>query len=129
MATTVVFSDIDFSFVKHPITNDIGRKINDESIKQSMKNLVLTAYYERHFNSKLGSPIRKLLFEPVTPMLATVLKKAIEQVLTNFEPRIDLKKVTVDLLSNDSAVNVNVYYSILGMQALQTFNLILRRTR
>jgi phage baseplate assembly protein W len=129
MATTIVFSDIDLSFVKHPITNDIGRKINDEAIKQSMKNLILTTYHERHFNSKLGSPVRALLFEPVTPMLATVLKKSIEQVLNNFEPRIDLQNVTVDLISDDSNVNVNIYYKILGMQALQTFNIILGRTR
>ena len=129
MATTIVFSDIDLSFVKHPITNDIGRKINDEAIKQSMKNLILTAYHERHFNSKLGSPVRALLFEPVTPMLATVLKKSIEQVISNFEPRVDLKNVTIDLLTEDNSVNVNVYYTILGMQALQTFNIILERTR
>ena len=129
MATTIVFSDIDLSFVKHPITNDIGRKINDEAIKQSMKNLILTAYHERHFNSKLGSPVRALLFEPVTPMLATVLKKSIEQVISNFEPRVDLKNVTIDLLTEDNSVNVNVYYTILGMQALQTFNIILGRTR
>jgi phage baseplate assembly protein W len=129
MATITIFSDIDLRFEKHPVTGDVARKINDEAIKTSMRNLILTKFYERPFNSALGSPISNLLFEPFTPMLGSVIKKSIEQVLTNYEPRIDLESVTVEVKPDDSEVNISVYYRILGSQALKTFSLILERTR
>jgi predicted component of type VI protein secretion system len=62
-------------------------------------------------------------------MLGSVIKKSIEQVLTNYEPRIDLESVTVEVKPDDSEVNISVYYRILGSQALKTFSLILERTR
>lgn len=128
MATTVIFSDIDLRFEKHPVTGDIARKINDEAIKISMKNLILTRFYERP-DSRIGSSVTSLLFEPYTPMLSSVIKKTIEQVLTNYEPRIDLESVVVDTKPDDSSVDITIYYRILGSQALQNFTLILERTR
>lgn len=129
MATVPVFSDIDLRFERHPVTGDIARKINDEAIKTSMKNLILTQFYERPFNSSLGSAVRSILFEPVTPMLGPTIKKTIEQVITNFEPRIDLESVDVTVLADEYRVDIKVYYRILGSQALKTFEIILERTR
>ena len=124
-----VFADIDFNFTRNPISNDITRKTDVEAIKQSMKNLILTMFFERPFRSNLGSPINNLLFEPASPMLGMMLKKAIEQVITNFEPRVDLQEVVVTVLADDNLMNVEVHYTVLGTQALQTFNMILERTR
>lgn len=124
-----VFSDIDFGFKRNPLTGDIARKTDDNSIKQSLKNLILTEFYERPFNSTLGSPIRNILFEPVTPLLGVLIKKAIEQVVNNFEPRVELDSVNVALVNDDNSVNITLYYRILGTQALQAFNIILERTR
>lgn len=124
-----VFADIDLRFEKHPVTGDISRKINDEAIRISMKNLILTRFYERPFNSSLGSSVKNILFEPVTPMLGPTIKKSIEQVITNFEPRIDLESVDVSVIADNNAVDVKIYYRILGSQALKTFAIILERTR
>ena len=129
MATSVVFSDIDLRFQRHPVTGDVARKINDEAIKTSMRNLILTKFYERPFNSSLGSSVTSLLFEPITPMLAPTIKKTIEQVITNYEPRIDLESVDVTVLEDEYSVDIKVYYRILGSQALKTFEIILERTR
>lgn len=124
-----IFSDLDFNFTKNPISKDISRKIDVEAIKQSMKNLIRTMYYERPFNSKIGSPVNNLLFEPASPMVGIMLKKAIEQTITNFEPRVDLEQVVVTMLPDEYTVNIEIHYTILGTQSLQTFNVILERTR
>lgn len=129
MATEPIFSDIDFNMGLNPLTGDVSRKTNDQAVKQSLKNLILTSYYERPFRSNIGSPIKSILFEPITPLLGVMLKKAIEQTVTNFEPRIELQKVDVKLLNDNQQVEVSIYYYILGTQALQSFNLILERTR
>lgn len=127
--TPIVFSDIDLRFEKNPITGDVARKNNDEAIKTSLRNLIMTSFYERPFNSSLGSPIRSMLFEPITPMLGVVVKKSIEQVVLNFEPRVDLTEVVVTAQPDQNALQVTIHYTILGTQAIQTFSMILERTR
>lgn len=129
MATEPVFSDLDLRFERNPITNDIGRRTDNEAIKMAMKNILLTKFFERPFNSALGSGVQNMLFEPLNPLSASMLKKMVEQALTNFEPRIDLQSVTVQMQEEENAMMVTIYYTILGLQSLQTFNIILERTR
>lgn len=129
MATDILFSDIDLNFTKHPLSGDVSMKTNDQAIKQSMKNILLTMYYERPFRSDIGSPIRKLLFEPLTPMLQVVLKRQIEQVLQSFEPRITIHSINVFLDPENNSVEITIYYIILNTSALQSFDIILERTR
>ena len=129
MATEPVFSDLDLRFERNPITNDIGRRTDNEAIKMAMKNILLTKFFERPFNSALGSGVQNMLFEPLNPLSASMLKKMVEQALTNFEPRIDLQSVTVQMQEEENSMMVTIYYTILGLQSLQTFNIILERTR
>ena len=130
MAKTIpVFSDIDFRFEKNPLTGDVARKIDNEAVKTSMKNLILTSFFERPFDSSKGSSVRNALFEPITPLLGAVIKKSVEQVIINFEPRVDLQLVKVTMLDDENAVDIEIHYTILGTQALQVFNMILERTR
>jgi phage baseplate assembly protein W len=124
-----VFADIDLNFTRNPITGDIYRKVDNDAIKISIKNLIKTMYYERPFNSKLGSSVNNLLFEQASPIVGMMLKKAIEQVITNYEPRVDLEQVVVTMSADENSLDVEIHYTILGTQALQTFNVILERTR
>ena len=129
MATDIIFSDIDLNFLPNPLSKDVSRKINDESIKQSMKILLMTMFYERPFHSNIGSPINTLLFEPISPMLNVILQKHVEQVLANFEPRIDVDAVQIALREELNSVDIKIYYRVLNTSALQVFDIILERTR
>lgn len=129
MATQSIFSDLDFNFTQHPVTDDVTRKTNVASVNQSLRNLLLTKNYERPFNSDLGSPINALLFEPFSPMLRIMLRKAIEQVIENYEPRVQLDDVKVNLLEDSNNVEINIFYHIVNTTSLQQFDLILKRTR
>ena len=60
---TKIYSDIDLRFTANPISGDVAKKYDVNAVKQSLRNLVLTQYYERPFQPNLGSPIYKLLFE------------------------------------------------------------------
>ena len=126
---TRTFSDLDFNFTAHPVTGDIVRKFDEESIKQSVKNLVMTQNYERPFHSEIGSQIRGLLFEPATPMLNILLKRAITDTIINFEPRVNLLDVAVKLLPDSNDVYVSIEFSIVNTIRPITVNLALKRTR
>jgi phage baseplate assembly protein W len=126
---TRTFSDFDFNFTKHPSTMDVTMKYDEEAIKASVRNLVLTQNYERPFHSEIGSQIRGLLFEPATPMLNVMLKRAITDTITNFEPRVKLEEVQVTISPDDHYVNVSIYFRIINTTRPVQVDLILTRTR
>ena len=60
-----------------------------------MRNLVQYGYYEKPFHPEIGSGVRDLLFENMTPLTAQVLSQKIQDVINNFEPRAQLAGVEV----------------------------------
>lgn len=124
-----IFTDIDFGFARHPISNDITRKSDVEAIKISLKNLIRTSFYERLFNSSIGSSVYRLLFEPMSPIVSVMMKRAIEQTITNFEPRVELQNVIVTTQYDNNSFAVDIEYTILGTQSMQSFSMILERSR
>ena len=89
------YSDIGLGFIAHPITGNVPRKVDVEAIKQSVKSLVLTDFYERPFKPNIGCSIRYLLFELFTPATKQMMENAIGEVIKNYEPRVTLQTVNV----------------------------------
>ena len=126
---TRTFSDLDLNFAPHPATKDVTRKFDEEAIKQSVKNLVMTQNYERPFHSEIGSQLRVLLFEPATPMLNLLLKRAITDTIINFEPRVKLSDVLVSVSPDNNEVYVRIEFTIINTIRPITVDLVLKRTR
>lgn len=126
---TRTFSDLDLNFTKHPVTKDVVRKFDEEAIKASVKNLILTQNYERPFHSDIGSQIRGLLFEPATPMLNILLKRVITDTITNYEPRVNLNEVGITFSPDDHEIYVRIYFTIINTTKPIQVDLILTRTR
>ena len=95
---SVVYKDFDLNMRCNPISGKLFIKKNDESLKQALKNLILTNLYERPFRSNFGSSIREALFENYTVSTESQLKDKIETAIANYEPRIDLLDI---ILSGD----------------------------
>ena len=81
------YRDLDLFFSRKNGTNDIEKITDIEAVKRSVRNLVLTNFYEKPFHPEIGSGIRDMLFENMTPITAVVLARKVEDVIENFEPR------------------------------------------
>lgn len=108
---------------------DLVKRFDENAIKASVKNLILTTNYERKFHPEIGSQVRGLLFEPATPMLGAVLERTIRQTIDNFEPRVSLDKVDCKVNPDNNSIDVSIYFTILNTQTPQFLNLVLERTR
>lgn len=126
---TRTFSDLDLNFTAHPVTGDVTKKLNIEAIKQSVRNLILTKNFERPFHSEIGSQVRAVLFEPASPTTTVILKKSIEDVINNFEPRVVLDDVQVSGNIDDNAYYIKIYFRIINTETPIDVDLILKRTR
>ena len=127
--STRLFSDIDLNFTAHPVTKDITRRFDENAIKASLRNLLLTRNFERPFHSEIGSPIRALMFELPGPMFDVMLQRAIIDVINNFEPRIEIIDVLVNDASDLNAVYVTLEFKIVNTERPITLDLALERTR
>jgi len=126
---TRTFSDLDLNFTKNPVTLDVTRRYDEDAVKNALKNLILTGNYERPFHSEIGSPIRKLLLEPASPMLGAMLKRTIQDVITSFEPRVNIIDIICVVASDDQTIDVTIEFTILNTTAPITLDLTLQRTR
>ena len=87
------YTDLDLFFSKKATSKDISKVTDIQAVKRSIRNLVLTNHYEKPFHPEIGSGVRDMLFEPMTPLTAHILTRKIEDVIENFEPRARLISV------------------------------------
>lgn len=122
------YRDLDLSFARHPVTGDVATKTGDQAVIRSVKNLVLTSFYERPFHPELGSSVKQLLFELMTPLTAQYIKRAIQDVITNHEPRVTLSDIVVQT-SDRNGFAVRIDFFIVASAEPTSVNLFLERTR
>ena len=123
------FRDIDLDFERNAVTNDVNVVEDVIAIKRSVRNLIQTNFYERPFLPELGCGIRELLFEPFTPMTKVFLQRKIEEVLINYEPRIQLQNVAVDDDQDRNRLVVDIYLYVVGVPGPQVVQTFLQRVR
>ena len=111
------FKDINLSFKRHPVTNDVITINDEDAIKRSVKNIVFTTLGEKPFMPQFGSVISESLFELSTNLNEVRITDEIKTSLMNYEPRIDNLDITVSLYPDANEMNVTVQYDIVGMTA------------
>lgn len=122
------YSDLDLDFTIHPVTHDISKKIGNEAIKRSIRNLVLTNFYDRPFRSYIGSNVPKMLFENINATTARLISQNIENVIKNFEPRASLLKVDVSV-TDSNELQIDIQFTTLNSLKPLTTTLFLERVR
>ena len=125
----VKYKDLDLDFGRNTVTNDVNKLTNVEAVKRSVRNLINTSHYDRPFHPEIGSSIRAMLFEPVTPLTALNLQRKVEEVLVNFEPRIRLVQVTASPDIDRNAYSLNIYFYVVGTTELVQVETFLERLR
>jgi phage baseplate assembly protein W len=124
-----IFSDLGLSFTPHPITGKLALKKNRDAVKQSVKSLILTDFYERPFKPEVGCNIRKQLFELFTPITQQNREGAVRDVIKNYEPRAQLIDVLVEELPEKNALTVSVAFFVKNDPEPVVLDVILERVR
>jgi phage baseplate assembly protein W len=130
MATlSKIYSDIDFTFTKKPVTGDVALSFDDQAVIRSIRNLLSTNHFERPFNPDLGSNLNAILFEMVSPLSAASLEQEIATMIDNYEPRAQVNEIVVTPLPDQNAYNVNLSFYIENATLPTTVTLLLERNR
>ena len=109
------FKDINLSFKRHPVTNDVLTVSDEDAIKRSVKNIIFTILGEKPFEPDFGSVMNQSLFDLNTNLSEIKVSDEIKASLDNYEPRIDNVNVSVSILADSNEMNCTVQYDIVGL--------------
>mgnify|MGYP005998867681 FL=1 len=106
-----IYKDLNLDFQQNTATKDIQKMLDVESVKRSVRNLINLNHYEKPFHPEIGSNLRALLFENITPQISHFIGKQIELLIRNYEPRCRLVQVAnmPNLDRNGYSVSISFY--------------------
>ena len=111
------FKDINLSFKRHPVTNDVIAIRDEDAIKRSVRNIIFTILGEKPFEPQFGSVINEALFDLNTVYDEILVQDEIKSSILRFEPRITNLRVTTSLYPDSNELNCTVQYDIVGLPA------------
>lgn len=129
MATSKRFTDIDLLFNPHPTTGDLMVKRDEQAIKNSIKNLIMTMHYERKFHSDIGSSVNNMMFDLPSYSTVIMVKKEIENTIGNYEPRANILDIEVGFSPDNNLMGITIVFAVVNTSTPITMQFTLNRTR
>ena len=124
-----IYSDLNLSFTKNPVTKDVSKLHDIVAIKRSVKNIILTNKYERPFNPDFGCNLRGYLFENITDPLMIAIKDRVTLAIEEYEPRVSVEDVVVSEDGTNNGINIMVSFVVQGVEEPVTVSTFLQRVR
>ena len=124
------YSDLDLFFTKKIVGSDVNKVTDIQAVKRSLRNLINLNEFEKPFHPEISGGIRDMLFEPMSPIVAAVLARKIEDVIKNFEPRCRLVSVRALPDFDRNIYNVSIeFYVVNAPTELVDLSVMLERLR
>ena len=126
---TKSFTDLNLLFTASPSTGDITKKVDEEAVKSSLRNLISTKNYERPFHPEIGCQLFALLFENLTSVTTQVIRKTVIDVINKFEPRVLVLDVKLSETGDQNNLDVSIIFKIINTERPVTLNTSIQRVR
>ena len=125
-----LYSDFLNSFAATPFGNQLGRAINEQSVSQSIRNIILTNLGERFFAPYFGASVYNSLFELDTVINTSSLELNIQNALKNSEPRANIIEINVNIdYQNQNDILINIVYNLINNINPINLSVVLKRVR
>ena len=123
------YNDLSFDFTANPQTGDVATVKDAVSVKRGIKNVLLTAPFERLFQPEFGSGIKNILFEPMTPLTEQRLSDACRDAIDAWEKRASVIDITVIPEEDYNRYRVAIKFSINNSLITEQVDVFLNRER
>ena len=123
------FSDLNLLFSTNPVTRDVTKTLDEEAIKASVRNLVLTKNYERPFHPEIGCQAYGLLFDNFTSATVKIMERTIADVIEKFEPRVRLVEVKINDQSDSNTIRADIFFRIVNTERPVQLSTTITRVR
>ena len=124
-----IYKDLNLGFQQNTATKDIQKLTDVEAVKRSVRNLINTNHYEKPFHPEIGSNLRAMLFENITPQITHVISKQIELLIKNYEPRCRLVQVNTQPMFDRNGYACQISFYVVNYPEPVTVETFLERLR
>lgn len=125
-----IYSDFDVQFNVHPITKDIIKKTNEQSVRQSLRLLLQTIFYDRKWQPEIGCNLNDLLFGQLDQFQLFTTEEELKRIITKYEPRIELNEVSCSIdESRNFLIIIKIVYRIIMLDKTDTFIYTINKIR
>ena len=124
-----IYKDLNLGFQKNTATKDIQKLTDVEAVKRSVRNLINTNHYEKPFHPEIGSNLRAMLFENITPQMNHIISKNIELLIKNYEPRCRLVQVNTQPMFDRNGYACQISFYVVNYPEPVTVESFLERLR
>lgn len=124
-----IYSDFSNAFLQNPLSGDLGLVVNENAVRSSLRNLILTNRYERLLDPYIGTDLQALLFETPDSGVTKLVQEYIKQTVQNYEPRVNLIDVKCVPYPEQNGFTATIVYSIKTFNGTQTLTIPLTRVR
>lgn len=124
-----LYSDFFKDLTQNPVSTDLARKTNEDAVKESINNLLMTDKGERPFQPNLGCDIRKMLFENITLSTTTLMEEVIRDTLRAYEPRANIVELRVSSNPDRNEVYITIVFNVINSEEDIVFTKTLTRIR
>lgn len=128
-STTRPYKDVSLTFARNVVTSDVVTVSGADAVKRSIKLLLMSRAGETPFFPEFGSRIFGLLFEPIDTITTVLLQHEIEATITAYEPRVNIRQLTVTPSSDEQGYDIDCLFNIVNQVAPVTLTLYLSRLR
>jgi len=125
---TKLYKDIDLTFANKP-SGEIFKKEDAAAVKQAVKNLMLTNYFEKPFQPRFGGNLREMLFDLADDDAEEDIEDRIKNAIGVFEPRAQALNVTAVATPERNSIRVTVEFRVINTQETVTVTTVLARLR
>ena len=124
-----IYKDLNLGFQQNTATKDIQKLTDVEAVKRSVRNLISTNHYEKPFHPEIGSNLRAMLFENITPQMNHIISKNVELLIRNYEPRCRLVQVNTQPMFDRNAYACQISFYVVNYPEPVTVESFLERLR
>ena len=121
--------DLDLSLKIHPIRKDLIPLKDDAAVKNAVRNLIITNFYERPFGDDKGANLRGLLFEPAGVLTNIQLRDNIRFCIEKYEPRVNVNSIDITDVVDENRYIIKVIFTIKEFSTKDSVEMVLRRLR
>ena len=125
---TRLYKDIDLTFA-NKTSGEIFKKEDAAAVKQAVKNLMLTNYFEKPFQPLFGGNLRDMLFDLADDDAEEDIEERIKNAIGVFEPRAQALNVTATATPDRNSIRVTVEFRVINTQETVTVTTVLARLR
>ena len=132
--TTYLYKDMSLYFTRNPVTGDVTTDTDVQDIKRAVRNLVMTNRFDRPFHPEIASRVRESLFEMFTPVTFNIIKNAIQEILSLYEPRVTVTNIVISdpeyTYMDQNTMPIKIFFTLNNApETLEEVNVVLERIR